>query len=310
MKFVKILICLFLSVFGIFSILAAALGAYSVLSSCEIHLSSEKIFSLKEDGFTPYGFCKVPDGFLVSGNRDGGEAGIYLVREEGEKSYTALLDEYFDPLSSRVGGACFFDDFIYIACGENILVYYYEDFLMGLNEAEYYERVETVGGADWCTVYGGLLYVGSSQAHSEETNSSLITVFDVDENIRYGININPICIISAPEATQGMAVSYDGVILSVGEGFDSRLQFHKFDRYNYDYQTVIKEEEETEYLTFHLDSNSLIREISAPYSTSDILHNDGTLYLLGAKNNLPFLKEVYSERLFSIPLKKEYFEKE
>jgi len=306
------------------SLLFAAVPTANFFRCAEFYLAAERGGELPDldAGFVPGGYCTVPDGLLVSGYmRDSGQARVYLIREGGEVNYTELLDDNLAPFISRASDIEFFDGYMYLTGPEGLYMYYYEDVRDGLAETDYYGIIETYVTPEWCAIYDGNLYVGSRDGDSAPSwqriygsrgdFTELITVFRLDENVKFGIWTRPVCAISSPSGVTGAYVSYKGFTFTSYSGeYGSSLLFYCFSTEESSNITLVSDERTRTVPLYFLDEAKLRGEIALPPMVEDVVLVDGRLSLFSsAVSDSGKVGELLGlDSFYTLPFDAKYFE--
>lgn len=297
MRAFKIISLTLITVLASLSVFAAGVCLANYIRCAEFYLTAEdngKIPGIDE-GFIPEGYCTAPEGVLVSGYmKDTGAARVYLIRDDGDTSYTNLLDDNLEPFISKASGIAFFDGYMYVTGDEGLYMFYYEDVRDKLEETDYYGIIETYIKPEWCAIYDDNLYVGScsagdsvpewqiTEAPSGETFYNLITVFRLDPDIKFAIKRNPIGAIASPKNIQSAYVDSNGFVFCTYDGIaGSEFIFHYLDTDTHGSVTVEKNELRKSLPLYYFTESSRTYTLSAPPMLEGIISDGDRIYALG-----------------------------
>ena len=328
MKGVLIGITIFLAV-----ILVAVGGfkLYDYLGAAEFYNNSEAVFKtpgVNNSNFVPQGMTYIPekDTFLFTGYMgkpilgklgDDIAARVYVRNADGEVTFTKLLNADGTPYTDHTGGMEYFGDYVYIT-GEDshgLDVFLAEDILSGKEETKMLGTVKTYNSPAHVYAYEheGQKYIMAGSYHKDETvyltpdherittpagdkNTSVMTVFKLDENAEFGIQPDPVAIISAREMIQGICITPDGqMVISSSWGLaTSNLFFYDLSKVqcteNYRYEGTITygdlEDENAERYDeefgfdvkcYYVDSSCLVDTVVAPPMSEELVCLDGKI---------------------------------
>ena len=330
------------------AILVAVFGfkLYDYIAAAGFYNNSEVVFKtpgVKDSNFVPQGMTYIPekDTFLFTGfmgqpilGKLGEDvaARVYVRDEDGDISFTRLLNADGTPYTDHTGGIECFGDYVYIT-GEDshgLDVFLAEDILSGKEETKMLGTVKMYNAPAYCYVYEykGQKYMMAGSFHrdgtvyetpehekittpSGEQNTSVMTVFKVDENAEFAINPTPCAIISARHMIQGICITPDGqMVISSSWGLaTSKLFFYDLSKVQgvekYIYKGTIsygdleakEEEKKCEDFSFtvpcyFLDNSCLINTVVAPPMSEGIVCLDGKIIVFceSASNKYMFGK--------------------
>ncbi len=274
MKHVLIVLAVLLGI-----ILVAVLGfkLYDYIGAAEYYNNSEVVFKtpgVADSNFVPQGMTYVEEKetFLFTGYMGKpilGELGddiasrVYVRDAEGNVTFTRLLNADGTPYTDHTGGIEYFGDYVYVT-GEDshgLDVFSAKDILEGKSETRMLGTVKTYNSPahTYTFDYNGQRYILAGSYHKDETvyltpehekidipgtdntNTSVMTVFKLDESAEFGVNPDPVAIISAREMIQGICMTPDGqMVISSSWGlatsnlfFYDMSEFTHVDNYNY-----------------------------------------------------------------------------
>lgn len=328
MKGVLIGITIFLAV-----ILVAVGGfkLYDYLGAAEFYNNSEAVFKtpgVNNSNFVPQGMTYIheKETFLFTGYMgkpilgklgDDVAARVYVRNADGEVTFTKLLNADGTPYTDHTGGMEYFGDYVYIT-GEDshgLDVFLAEDILSGKEETKMLGTVKTYNSPAHVYAYEheGQKYIMAGSYHKDETvyltpdherittpagdkNTSVMTVFKLDENAEFGVQPNPVAIISAREMIQGICITPDGqMVISSSWGLaTSNLFFYDLSKVqcteNYRYEGTITygdlEDENAERYDeefgfdvkcYYVDSSCLVDTVVAPPMSEELVCLDGKI---------------------------------
>lgn len=328
MKGVLIGIAIFLAV-----ILVAVGGfkLYDYIGAAEFYNNSEVVFKtpgVNDSNFVPQGMTYIPetDTFLFTGYMgkpllgnlgDDIAARVYVRNSKGEVTFTRLLNADGTPYTDHTGGMEYFGDYVYIT-GEDthgLDVFLAEDILSGKEETKMLGTVKTYNSPAHVYAYehNGQKYIMAGSFHRDESvyltpdhekittpsgdkNTSVMTVFKLDESAELGVQPEPVAIISAREMIQGICITPDGqmVISSSWSLSTSNLFFYDLSKVqcteNYRYEGTITygniedknaetydEEFGFDVKCYYIDSSCLVDTVVAPPMSEELVCLDGKI---------------------------------
>ena len=304
---------------------------YDYIGAIEFYNNSEAVFKtpgVNDSNFVPQGMTYIPemDTFLFTGYMgkpilgelgDDVAARVYVRKPNGDLTYTRLLNADGTPYTDHTGGMEYFGDYVYIT-GEDshgLDVFLADDILSGKEETRMLGTVKTYNSPAHCYVYEfeGEKYMIAGSYHKDETiyetpeherittpsgeqNTSVMTVFWLDETQEFGINPDPCAIISARHMIQGICITPDGqMVISSSWGLaTSNLFFYDLSKVqckkSYIYEGTIaygdleaKDEEKTyEDFSFvvpcyFVDDSCLVDTVVAPPMSEELVCLDGKI---------------------------------
>jgi hypothetical protein len=210
----------------------------------------------------------------------------------------------------------YFGDYVYIT-GEDshgLDVFLADDILSGKSEAKMLGTVKTYNSPAQVYAYeqNGQKYILAGSYHKNETvyetpeherittptgdeNTSVMTVFRLDENAEFGIQSEPVAIISAREMIQGICITPDGqMVISSSWGLaTSNLFFYDLSKVQHteDYryageikygdlesgEVVAVEEFDFTIPCYYVDSSCLVDTVVAPPMSEELVCLDGKI---------------------------------
>lgn len=326
MKILKIILISLLTVLTLGSIAAAGLYTYNYVRCAEFYSVAKdegKIPGISE-GFVPEGYCSVPDGVCISGYlAENGAARIYLIKNDGEISYTDLINEDGTAFVSRASGIEFYKKYLYVTGPRGLYMFYYEDLVEKLAKAEYYEVINTYVTPEWCEIFDRRLYVGTNSEktekiptfqrvkYGEEEFSDLIMVYEIDPGIKFCITETPLCVIASPSGVEGMFANGLGYALTRTEGtLSSYLDFHVLEVGEVGSVKIENSPEGArEIPCYYLSKTSLKSSMKIPFGIQDTVSFNSRLYFVGnSGSDGLYLGRIFGlDRFYSIPLSEKYY---
>ena len=326
MKAIKVILILLICILTLASVSVAGIYSYNYVRCAEFYSSAEdegKIPGIS-DGFVPEGYCAVPDGVAVSGHmNESGAARIYLIKKDGEISYTNLIREDGKPFISRASGIEFYKKYLYVTGSEGLYMFYYEDLLEKLPEAEYYGVIDTHITPEWCEIFDRRLYVGSNSDKTEnipsfqkvkygtEEFTDLIMVYEIDPGVKYCINDSPLCIIASPSGVEGMFASNSGYALTRTESsYLSYLDFYVLEIGEVG-SVVLNDSIEgaRQIPCYYFSETARTYRMKIPAGSQDTVSFNSRLYFvnLSGSDGIYVGRLLGLDRFLSIPLYKKYY---
>lgn len=265
--------------------------------------------------WVPQGFDYVQKDelYLMSGYMSDGTASrVYVRKDNGDTHFVELKNADGTDYTRHSGGVCQNGEFVYVAGKKGVEVFRYKDFLSQGSAV----NVGTIS-ADYeiafCSIYKGYLFAGNfyypgtyetPEEHrittpAGDANTSLITIYKVDELEEFGVNPKPVAAISAPDKIQGVCFTYDDeIVLSTSYSVpSSHLYYHRIDTGRSSSIEVC----ETEVPLYYLDSATLIETVTLPPMSEELVFKDGRVYILceSACNKYIFGKFIRGYQVFS-----------
>ena len=327
MRGVLIGIAIFLAV-----VLVAVLGfkLYDYIGAHEFYNNSEVIFKtpgVDDSNFVPQGMAYIEEQetFIFSGYmgkpilgklKDEVASRVYVRKSNGEVTFTRLLKEDGTPYLGHSGGVSHFGDYVYVADEDDrsFAVFSAADILSGKEETRMLGTVKTYNAPAHCYVFSndnGEKYILAGSFHRDgsvyltpdhekittlagDNNTSVMTVFKLNENAEFGIEPDPVAIISTREMVQGVCMTPDGqMVVSTSWGLSiSKLFFYDLSKVQctegYTYSGKItytnadgsKSDDEFEFNNiplYYLDSSCLVDIVKAPPMSEELVCLDGRI---------------------------------
>lgn len=316
-------------------ILVALLGfkLYDYIGAAEFYNNSDVVFKtpgVADSNFVPQGMAYIDemDTFIFTGYMGKpilGELGddvasrVYVRKSNGDVTFTRLLNADGTPYTDHTGGIEYFGDYVYVT-GEDshgLDVFSADDILSGKGETKMLGTVKTYNSPahTYTFEYDGQEYILAGSYHKDETvyltpehekfdvpnsefkNTSVMTVFKLDESAEFGVVSEPVAIISAREMIQGICMTPEGqLVISSSWGLaTSNLYFYDMADFtcineNYTYEGQIAygdledENAEKTYEDFSftlpcyvIDSHDAERVVVAPPMSEELVCLDGKI---------------------------------
>ena len=247
-------------------LLVAVLGfkLYDYIGAAEFYNNSRVIFAtpgVADSNFVPQGmtYDEASQTFFFTGYMGKpiiGELGedvasrVYFMDADKKVGFAELLNSDGTPYTDHTGGVEVFDKYVYVT-GEDshgLDVFLLSDILDG-GTAVMQGTVKTYNSPahTYTFDYNGQRYILAGSYHKDGSvyltpdhekidipgtdlkNTSVMTVFKLDENAEFGVNPNPVAIISAREMIQGICMTEDQLVISSSWGLaTSNLYFYDF----------------------------------------------------------------------------------
>lgn len=254
------------------------------------------------DGFVQQGFDYVEEekAFLVAGYMvDDTASCVCVIKEDGSTTYTQLQKANGNDYTGHTGGVAHFGEYVYITGSTGVDVFSYDDIISGKDSTKKIGGVKTYNDPAHCYIHNGYLLAGSfydvgkyenpdhefMTTPSGDDNTSIITVFKLDEAFEFGVDPTPKAVISTRSHVQGMCVTSSGkVVLSTSYGL-TLSQLFVYDTGELDtvenYRFTDGESFDFEGLKLiYLDSGSVVDVIKAPPMSEELVYLDGKIYII------------------------------
>jgi hypothetical protein len=131
-----------------------------------------------------------------------------------------------------------------------------------------------------------------------DSNTALMTVFDIDDSAEFYINPTPTAAYSLTGLVQGMTFTENRIVLSTSYGLaSSHLYFYDTSKITEGQFTV----NNTTVPLYYLDSASLVETVTAPPMSEEIVYKDGYIYIMteSASNKYIFGKLMSGVNLYA-----------
>ena len=248
------------------------------------------------DNFVPQGFhlMEESDTYLMCGYMsDDTPSRVYVRRPEvsGYASYfTELYYPDYSPYLKHAGGICQNGEYVFIAGDDGVDVFSLEGILDG-GAALMLGTIPTGHDMAFCSFHDGYLFAGNfyfpehyeTPEHHRITtpagdrNTSLITVFRVDESFEFGIDPVAVAAISAPDKVQGMCFTEDEIVLSISWSLtDSNLLYYRAE----DQRVGTVKTCTGEVPLYYLDSANLVYSVILPPMSEELVYRNGRVEVM------------------------------
>lgn len=303
-KLLKILLKVLIALVILVVVVLGAVKLVDWVAFSSFYSKSEVAYSMPgvNDGLVQQGFDYVEEDkvFLIAGYMaDDSSSRVYVMREDGSTTFTQLKKANGEDYTGHTGGIERNGDYVYITGGSGVDVFSYADILAGKESTKKLGAVKTYTDPAHCYIYNGYLLTGSffieedyeTPAHermetpSGDQNTSIITVFKLDENSEFGVDPTPKAVISTRRCVQGMCITDDGkIVLSTSYGL-SPSQLFVYDTTNLpmieNYTFTDGDKFTFEGLPlYYLDSASQVEVIQAPPMAEEMVYLNGKIYIL------------------------------
>ncbi len=309
---------------------------YDYIGAAEFYNNSEVVFKtpgVSDSNFVPQGMTYDAEsgayfftGYMgkpIIGNLgDDVASRVYVRHADGTVTFTRLLNADGTPYTDHTGGVEYFDDgkggYVYVT-GEDshgLDVFSAKDILEGKSETKMLGTVKTYNSPahTYTFDYNGQRYILAGSYHKDETvyltpdhekidvpgadmkNTSVMTVFKLNADATFGVDAEPVAIISAREMIQGICMTEDQLVISSSWGLaTSNLFFYDLadivcinEKYNYKGQIAYGDLEdvnaEKTYEDFDftipcyvIDSHDVERTVVAPPMSEELVCLDGKI---------------------------------
>jgi len=298
----------------------------------DFFLGSERVGKIAGlgDGLVPQGIDYVDGVLLTAGYKTDNSPSVVYAESEGKQTKTELYKANGDAYTRHAGGITHFGEYAYLAGSSGLDVFSLDDILSGKSKTSLMGTVKTYNDPAWCTTYGGYIFAGSfAQAGNEsyppeqsetlttpsgDTNVSIITVFELGEEFAFGVNPEPVAVLSTGEKVQGCCLYDDGsIILSTSYSVaPSKFFFHRIDTAKKDGDFTLGATEDFEGYTvplIYLDSSTLTKTLTSIPMAEEIIIIDGRMYVMNesACGKYVFGNLIGGIYLYAYEIKAEYF---
>lgn len=274
------------------------------------------------EGFVPQGiaYAKKFGKFLISGYMANGSVSrVYVVGEEQKitEKFVCLKTKDGAQFCGHAGGVAVFNDFGYISSEGKVYRFLISDLINAKNddEIQFDYEFKTENGADFCTVDGGILWVGEfykmGKFKTDTTHHILIDGGGQQCAVVFGFRLSengvpssvPQKALSVPDVVQGMAFYSGRIFLSASYALNrSRI----FEYENVFYKTTSK------YIIFKnkkvplytLENKFLRKTKIIPPMSEEIVCEGGRIYVLfeSAAKKYKFFMRTRIKHVFSIKI--------
>lgn len=280
--------------------------------------------ALYANGYVAQGLDYVQDEnlFLSCGyaKKKGDASSVISLDEKGEnRRVTLLKNADGKAYVGHTGGIAHYGEYAFITGEDGCDVFKLSDFTQGKSEALKLGEIASPAGHDpaFVTVHGDKLYEGSfyRKGNYETPENERITTPCGDENYaviyeyqlggesNFGVGENPVAAYSVCGLVQGMEIIGDTIALSTSWALSpSHLKF-------YDKSSIVAGQFNLNGVNvplYYLDSSNLIKTVTAPPMSEEIVHKDGRLYIMteSASDKYIFGKFTSGVTIFSYDVSK------
>ena len=252
------------------------------------------------------------DFYLVAGYMSDDSASmVYVLDADGNvTNKVSLKNADGSDYLGHTGGIECHDNYVYITDGGKDVNYdggldvFPLDQILNETEVQTIGRIKTYNNPAFCHIYKNYMLVGeyyketdyeTLASHrfttpSNDENTALIMVFEIDENGKFDVSDKPVAGISTTNAVQGLTtIKDDRIVLSTSWGLStSHIYFYDMDKINTE-NIEVKEitgndasstEDDLSLPIYHLDSDSLAETIEAPPMAEEMVYLNDELYIL------------------------------
>ncbi|MBO5223195.1 MAG: hypothetical protein J6C23_01620 [Clostridia bacterium] len=311
-KTMKVLKIVMLSILIFVGVVYYGIQIWFRLPMTSYYNASTKEFVIPglNDNFVPQGFCydEKETQYLVSGYDSTGKASsIYVVNDEKDEEKVptkrvALAKKNGDVFDGHAGGVAINGDFVYLANGQRIYVFSYDEIKSAQNGATVkylgYKKIQSENedgdavSASFVHTYNGKLYVGefhdggkykADPSHkvvtkAGDTRNALMLEYELDDSAPYGIAIAPTRVFAIPNKVQGVCVDGDTIYCSTSYG----LAFSEI--YRYDLSKAANEGVKAvvgyDVPLYSLDRTSHVKTYTTAPMAEELVYKDGKLYIM------------------------------
>lgn len=268
-------------------------------------------------GFVGQGldYLEDEDVFITCGysSSKGKPSMVYVLKSDGTSYKTDLKNADGSNYTNHTGGIARNGKYCYITGEDGCDVFLTEEILSG-GEAKKVGVVTSPEGHDpaYVVIKDGRMYEGSFyRAGNYETpqnerittpcgdnNTSLIYVYELDENSPFGVNNTPVAAYSTTSLVQGMTFADGKIVLSTSYGFAaSHLKYYDLSKADSREETIGG----NKLRLYYLDSSCLERNVTAPPMSEEIVYKDGRIFIMteSASNKYIFGKFMSGRYLYS-----------
>ena len=309
----KVLLYILIAV--VMLLLVLRFGVTAVYFDFFDHAQSEFLIPGLASNWVPQGFDYLESEkvYLMCGYMSDDTASrVYVRQEDGQTHYVELLYADGTPYRKHAGGICASGKYVYVAGDDGVDVFLLSDVLEE-QEAKKLGKIVTGHDMAYCSFYNGYLLAGNFY-HPEtyetpaehrittpagDSNTSLMIIFKMDENVEFGIDPTPVAAFSAPEKVQGVCfTSDDEIVLSTSYSVkSSHLYYHRIDTARSATVTACG----VEVPLYYLDSATLTDTVTLPPMSEELVYMDGRVQVMceSACNKYIFGKFIRGYQVFS-----------
>lgn len=256
------------------------------------------------EGYIPQGYTAINgETRLACGYMSNGEASrIYILKTDKYAQFVEMKTPDGESYTGHTGGIAVCGDNVFVTGMTGCDIFSLADITDGDGIATKKGEFDTPLDPAYCTVFDGLLYVGSFyRAGNFETpmehrfttpagdsNTAIIAAYELDGETGLPSSESPLTVYSVTSLVQGMAFIGDGrIVLSTSYGF---ARSHL---YVYDLGMAVGNEcielNSNQVPLVYLDSACLVDDISAPPMAEEIIYKDGRIYIMNESASMKYL---------------------
>lgn len=325
----KVILIIVACILGVALLFVLGVRAYFRIPVAEYYKNSKKAFVIPglNDGMTHQGLAYNDNEFFITGYRSDGEASqVSIVDKESgkETKRVSLLDSDGNKFLGHVGGITVWENYIYVADSDGLIVYSSDDF----KNAENGGTVKALGlfsteaagdklGVAFVHAEKGSIYVGefyreanypTPDSHKVTTaagdkNTALIVEYKLDSSAKLGISEKVTAAYSITGLVQGMCFDNEG-------RFCLSTSYATAFSHIYIYNEPARQGDITVFgqivPLYVLDSSNLRTDIKLAPMSEEIVNVDGKLYTMceSATNKYIFGKFTSARYCYATDLSK------
>ncbi len=254
-----------------------------------------------KEGFVPQGICRADDEkiWLISGYMvNGSKSRIYKVREsDGYATYFTLNNTEEDKIYGHLGGIASNGNNVWIATEGCVLFLNLSDIINVTHggQVSVLGQMDSGTEASFCFANDEVFIVGEfyrkkgfeivdhekTRESDNTVNHAYAVCYRINNQLQYGLSMNPAYVLSIPDQVQGIALTNSGkIVLSTSYGLPSSkiLIFDPIaSRLNIDGRVNIGG---TSVNLFILGNSDVKKKIKAPCMSEGIDYYNGQVYVL------------------------------
>lgn len=315
-KIVVIILSVLLAVVTLFT--AVRIGEILAFIPFFVHAKGE-FGALTESGFVAQGLDYIESEklFLSCGyaKKKGEASMVYSLDENGGNGkITKLKNADGTNYTGHTGGIAHYGEYAFITGEDGCDVFKLSDFTQGKSQAVKVGEIASPTGHDpaFVTVHGDTLYEGTFYRKGNyetpqnerittpcgDENTALIYAYRLGGEENFGVSENPYAAYSVCGLVQGVEIYGDTIVLSTSWSLSpSHLKF-------YDKSGIVAGQftlNGTNIPLYYLDSNNLVKSVTAPPMSEEIVYKDGRLFIMteSASDKYVFGKFTSGVTIFS-----------
>jgi hypothetical protein len=273
----------------------ATFPEYSKISKAEFNIPG------LNDGFVPQGlnYNENSRTYFISGYMaDNSASRIYILEEDKDTAskYITLTFENKDVIC-HFGGVAANDEHVWVS-GDGYVYRIEKSSILNANNGDKIAAIDQFrpeNGADFITIHNNHLLVGEFylkdkydtppshhiEVNNGETNKALAYAFELNSSSPYGIESTvPVYGLSLPDKSQGFTFTNDGkVVVSTSFSIPKSHILTYENVFNSDNAIIITINNQ-ELPVYKLSSTNLVKDITAPTMSEEIIFKDNRVYIL------------------------------